>query len=135
MLITLSFGVLVIFTLYLLGLSGLCFFRKDVVHRFFQQFAQSFRAHLVEMCLRLVIGAAFLHISYQLYFSTPIVIFAYTLVGSSVFLLILPWRLHQRFASRVVPQVLLHARWFGVGALCLAFWMCIYILTLSTRIL
>ena len=78
------------------------------------RFAGSFRAHLIEMVLRIVAGWGFIQYAPAMRFPAVAEIFGWVLVVSSVVLLLLPWRLHNRFAARVMPFVYRHIAIYAV---------------------
>lgn len=78
------------------------------------RFADSFRAHLIEMVLRIVAGWGFVQYAPAMRFSVAAEIFGWVLVASSVVLLLLPWRMHNRFAARVMPSVYRHIAIYAV---------------------
>jgi uncharacterized protein YjeT (DUF2065 family) len=43
-------------------------------------------------------------------------VFGWVIVITTVGLLLIPWQWHQKFATRVMPPVYRHIRWFALGA-------------------
>lgn len=83
----------------------LAFARPDRARSFLGAFAQTFRAHLLEQSLRLLAGAALVVRAPLMWQSAAFRLLGWVLIGTSVALLLLPWRWHRRFAARVVPPV------------------------------
>jgi len=89
--------------LMLLGVSA--FARPDVARRFLGGFAQSLPVHALELSLRIVAGIALVARAPRMHFSQPFSAFGWALIGTSVVLAVLSWRLHQRFAEWAIPQI------------------------------
>jgi len=107
--------VVVAFGLFLIGLSVSVFARPELAERFFMSFASSARAHYFEQVVRLLIGASLVVISPGMWQSMIFRTIGWAVVISSVALMLMPWRWHQRFAQRVLPTVVRHMRLFAVG--------------------
>ena len=73
---------------------------------FLSRFAQSLRAHLLEMAARIVLGAALLAHAPRMAFGPVFEVFGWVLLLTSAALLLMPWRWHQRFAGWAVPFAL-----------------------------
>ncbi len=84
-----------------LGYTALC--RPKVAARFLLGFAESARAHYVELSLRLVIGLALLQHSTTMLYPTIFELFAWVLIVSTACLGLIPWQWHRSFARKVVP--------------------------------
>lgn len=109
-----------------LGIAGILF--PDRIRRFLLGFATSAGLHWLELALRLIIGYSFIvhapHSRAPLVFSG----FGWLLVGTTVVLALIPWRVHRAFAERSVPQALrflpvlsVAVLVLGIGVLYLAF--------------
>lgn len=105
MLSYLSVFLIVLFALYLLALAILSQLKPKWLESFLRAFAQSAQKHYLEMLLRAVLGFAFLFRAPEMLYSTGFIVFAWVLLLSSAFLLLLPWGLHQKFAQWVVPPI------------------------------
>lgn len=110
----LSASIVALTGLFFLTLAGLALFVPARAKRFLLGFATSPTAHYLELLLRIVIGAAC--VGFATHAPTPWVFtgFGWVLLLTSVGLLLLPWRWHQRFAQRSVPQALAFLPWIGM---------------------
>ena len=91
--------------LWLLGLALLCALAPATAARFLSQFARTPRAHFLEQALRFVAGLALCRHAGRMLYSEFFTLLGVVLIVSSVALMLLPWRWHQRFAAKVVPVV------------------------------
>ena len=103
--------------LYLLGLGLAALLAPGLASRFLLGFASSARAHYAELLVRVLVGGSLMVAAPRLAASGVWVAFGGVLVATSLVMLCLPWRWHQRFAQRSVPAALRHVAWVGVGAL------------------
>jgi hypothetical protein len=108
------------FGIFLIGLAVTGAFLPLKAGRFLEMFASSQRAHLLEQFLRLVVGAALIIFASEMWFSDLFNIFGWVIVVTTIILLLLPWRLHQRFSELTIPQVKRHLKLFALGAFALA---------------
>lgn len=116
---TTALAIVVLVGLFQLGLAVVCFFLPKTTVSFLGAFANSAKAHYLEMALRLVAGGAFVISAPVMRFPTAFLIFGWAMVASTVVLLILPWRMHQQFAEKYAAPVIGKARLMGVFALAL----------------
>ncbi len=100
--------------LWLIGFAAWVLLAPARAKEFLSRFAGSFRAHTIEMVLRIVAGWGFIQYAPAMRFPAVAEIFGWVLVASSVVLLLLPWRLHNRFAARVMPSVYRHIAIYAV---------------------
>ena len=103
--------------LYLLGLGLAALLAPGLASRFLLGFASSARAHYAELLVRVLVGGSLMVAAPRLAASGVWAVFGGVLVATSLVMLCLPWRWHQRFAQRSVPAALRHVAWVGVGAL------------------
>ena len=101
---------------YLLLLGVGAFTRPAGTARFLGAFAQTLPAHFLELALRVAVGAALIIRSPAMHFAQGVAVFGWILVGTSVLIALMPWRLHQRFARWSVPLATRRMRFLGVGA-------------------
>lgn len=120
MLVPLSGTVVIAFGLFLLGLAALTLVDPARAARFLRLFASSARAHYTEQLLRLIVGVGLVIFSRSMWFSAIFRIFGWIMVVTAIGLLFMPWRWHHRFARWVIPMVIRHLRWFGIGAFALS---------------
>lgn len=102
---------------FLIGLAALVVLAPDSADRFFRAFASSARAHVLEQSLRLLAGAGFVLYAQRMWLPLVFEVFGWVLVSTAAILLLLPWRLHHRFAQRVIPMVICHKRWYAAFSL------------------
>jgi hypothetical protein len=103
--------------LYLVALGAAAFLAPARVRAFLAGFASSARAHFLEMFIRLVVGAALVAVAPQMMFAGAFLIFGWVVVGTTIALCAVPWRLHRRFAQWAVPLATRNMPLFAVGSL------------------
>ena len=102
---------------YLVVLGASALFRPALAERFLGGHATTRTLHFLELALRVVAGAAFVVSAPRLALSNAVAVFGWVLVGTSLVLAIIPWRLHQRFAAWFVPQALRYLPMIGVASI------------------
>jgi hypothetical protein len=110
-------GVVLAATVYLLALGGGALVRPERTKRFLGGLAGSARIHFTELALRVIIGGALVLSAPRLAFGPALAIFGWVLIGSSLALALVPWRLHHRFAAWSVPQATQHMPLIGVASI------------------
>lgn len=113
----LAVGVIVLAALYLLALGLLALFVPAWATRFLGGFVSSARAHYGELLLRLVIATALLQHAPQMLWADLCRALGWLLLLTTLPLLLLPWRWHQRFARWSVPQALRYLPLIGLASL------------------
>lgn len=108
-------AVLVV-AIYLIVLGVGALLRPNPTRRFLERFAASARVHFLELGLRLIAGAALLTSAPRMRFSALFTIFGWVLVGTTLVLAVVPWRIHHRFAAWSVPQATRHMSLLGAGS-------------------
>lgn len=103
--------------LYLVGLGFVSMVSPNRAKRFLAAFASSARAHFTELMVRIVVGAALVLSSPLMRFSGIFLVFGWVLIGTTIALAAVPWRLHHRIATWSVPMATRHMPLFAVGAL------------------
>lgn len=103
----------------LLAMGVLGFVAPDRVRRFLDGFASSARAHYLELALRLVAGAALVLFAPSMHLAEIFRLFGWVVIVTTIGLLFIPWRWHQRFARFVVPIVNRYLGVYAVGSLAL----------------
>lgn len=101
-------ALVVLAALYLLGLGTAALLAPARVTRFLSGFAGSARAHYLELAIRLVVGCALVAHAPEMRLPGFFSAFGWVLLITTAGLLAIPWRWHQRFAQRAVPQVTRH---------------------------
>ena len=98
--------VIILYGIALILMSVIMIIKPDIGEKFLQSFASSARAHYFEQLIRMVFGVALvLHPSYDR-FGEYMIPFGWVIIVTTVGLLFIPWRWHQKFAMRVVPPAI-----------------------------
>ena len=108
--------VLVLFACYLLMLALAIWFKPNLAKRFLGGLVHSAGAHYLEVLLRLVVGLALLQAVPQLLFTPFLQGLGWVLLLTTLVLLVLPWRWHQRFAQWSVPMALPYLGWIALAS-------------------
>ena len=110
-------GIVVVgFCLFLIGLAVVIVTKPSLAERFLRSFASSARAHYSEQGLRLLVGAAIVNFASSMWYPELFKLFGWLIVVTTVGLLLVPWRWHQKFGMQVMPLVFRHMRLFALGA-------------------
>ncbi|GAB58786.1 hypothetical protein [Rheinheimera nanhaiensis] len=112
-----ALAIVFLAALFLLGLAGMAAFRPRLAVRFLNGFASSALAHYSEISLRLIVGTAMVIAAPDMRFSNLFILFGWLIVATSIILLLVPWRWHQRFAQAVLPPLTKRVWLFAVLAL------------------
>lgn len=102
---------------YLVVLGGCALFRPALATRFLGGFATTQPLHFLELGLRITVGAAFVSSAPRLALGDAVAALGWVLIGTSLVLALVPWRLRQRFAAWSVPQALEFLPMIGVASL------------------
>ncbi|HEX4854773.1 hypothetical protein [Arenimonas sp.] len=114
---TLAYATLALTALYLLALGTCSLLRPGMARRFLLGHASSERLHYLELALRLLVGAALLVRAPAMLWPQAFTFAGWILVGTTLLLALVPWRRHQVFAQRTVPQALRFLPLLGVASL------------------
>ena len=111
-------GTLWLFTCGLIAFELLILIDKTKAQQFLEAFVKNLRYHFLEQGLRLIVGVAFvIHSSASQTQETPYIKFfnylGWAIILSSLLLIILPWRWHQKFAQTVIPTVVKWIQFYG----------------------
>jgi hypothetical protein len=87
--------------------------------RFLLGFAGSLSKHYAELAVRILVGGAFVMAAPRTPWPLALGVFGWVLLGTTVILLLVPWRLHHRFARWAVPKALRFLPLVGVASLAL----------------
>jgi hypothetical protein len=102
---------------YMLVLGMACIFLPTLARRFLSGFASTVRVHFAELGARTLVGFALLeHASISAY-AKEFSMVGWLLLSTTAILLLIPWRLHRRFAMHVLPSVLRFVQPIGLAAL------------------
>jgi hypothetical protein len=107
--------VVVLFSLFLVGLSAVIFAKPAFAERFLRSFASSARAHYLEQALRLLVGSALVVRSPVMWQPRVFWLIGWTIVVTSTALIVLPWQWHQRFGVLMLPAVLRFMKLYAIG--------------------
>ncbi len=102
--------------LLLVGICAMVFAMPRRAEAFLRGFASSLKAHVLEQSVRLVAGAGLIVYSPAMRWSIAFEVFGWTLIATSVMLLVLPWRWHRWFASWAIPLAIRYMKMYGVLA-------------------
>ena len=105
--------------IYLLALGIGALLRPETAKRFLGGHATTLPRHIMELALRMLAGGALVLSAPRMAVSTAFLAFGWVLIGSSLLLALLPWRLHQRFATWSVPRATQHMPLIGIGSVAL----------------
>ncbi len=110
-------GIIVVtFGLCLIGFALVVAVKRQLAEKFLRLFASSVKSHYTEQILRLIVGTAILIFSPSMWYSDLFRIFGWIIVITTVGLLVMPWRWHQRFAEKVIPLVIRFIAMYGVAS-------------------
>jgi hypothetical protein len=111
------FAVLVVAAtgVLLVGFAGMVYARPAMAERVLMKFASSARAHYLEQTLRVLLGVSLVLLSPTMWQGKAFWILGWCIVISSVVLMLIPWRVHHRFAGHVLPRLVAHMKLFSVG--------------------
>jgi hypothetical protein len=109
-----AFTVALLAATFLVALGLGCFVRPETTRRFLGAFASTARLHFVEVALRLIAGTALVESAPDVQLGRAVAVFGWMILGTSLVLAVVPWRLHQRFAELVMPHVLGRLRVIGL---------------------
>jgi hypothetical protein len=104
-------------SLFLIALAFIMFVKPAMTERFIMSFASSKRAHYTEMFFRLLFGVSLVLLSKTMWQPKLFLLLGWAIVISSVVLLLLPWQLHHRFGTRVLPLLVRYKRLYAVGVM------------------
>jgi hypothetical protein len=102
--------------LYLLVLGGAALVRPELAKTFLGGFVSSAATHFTELTLRILAGAALISAAPRMIGAPAVNAFGWILVGTSLVLTVVPWRVHQRFAAWSVPRATQHLPLIGVAS-------------------
>ncbi|RNC80453.1 MAG: hypothetical protein ED559_01170 [Phycisphaera sp.] len=117
--IYLAYSIVLASAFFLIALAVLIFVRPTQAEKFLSLFAGSARAHFTEQFLRLVAGIGFVVYAPESAWPIIFAVFGWLLIVSALMLIVLPWKLHHHFGSRVIPIVIKYKHIYGIGALVL----------------
>ena len=113
----LASAVVMLFGLFLAGLGAVSLVAPAIARRFLLGFASSAELHYLEMGIRLLVGGAVVLCAPGMRFSGVFNCFGWLMVLTTIGLLLIPWRWHQRFARDAVPRALRFLPLMGLASL------------------
>ena len=102
------------FGIYLLVLGVGALVRPETAKRFLGGHATTLPLHVLELSVRVLVGGALVLSAPRMPVSMAFLAFGWVLIGTSLLLALVPWRLHQRFAAWSVPQATQHMPVIGI---------------------
>ena len=112
-----ALAVVVTAACYLAALGACALIRPEIARRFLGGLATTRRVHFLELGLRVAVGAALILSAPRMAFGMIVIVFGSVLVATSIGLALVPWRLHQRFASWAVPRATRYLPLIGISSL------------------
>jgi hypothetical protein len=103
--------------LYLVGLAAVALLSPRRARLFLFSFASSATVHFLELSVRLMLGAALALYAPQMRYSALWTVIGWTVVATTIGILVMPWRWHQRFAAWSVPLATRNMVLFALGSL------------------
>ena len=103
--------------IYLLVLGIGALVRPETAKRFLGGHATTLPLHITELSLRVLTGSALVLSAPRMAVSSAFLAFGWVLIGTSLLLALVPWRLHQRFAAWSVPRAAQHMSLIGIGSI------------------
>ena len=105
-----------LFSLSLITLLIVTLFKKETAIAFLSSFASSAKAHFIEQFYRLVAGLGLFIYADHMLFSGVFKIFGGILIATSVLLMIMPWKWHNKLAKWAGPIVIKNIVVYAVSA-------------------
>lgn len=109
-------AVVVAFGLCLVAFPAVAFARPASAERFLASFASSARAHYVEQVVRVLVGAALVVRSPNMWRPGMFWLVGWAIVVSSAVLLCVPWQWHHRLGERVRPLLVRYLGLYAAGS-------------------
>ncbi len=109
--------VVIAFALFLIVFTAVAYARPVIAERFLMRFGSSPRAHYSEQLVRLLVGCALVVFSHRMWLPHLFQVIGWAVIISSIALMCVPWRWHQRFAQRLLPTVVRHLKLCALGPL------------------
>ena len=109
--------IVAIYGVIIVALGGITLVRPASMEGFITSFANSRKAHFVEMFWRLSLGVSLVLLSNHMWHPTLFLVLGWMIIVSSTLLLILPWRFHRSIGTRVIPMLVRFLRLYAVGVI------------------
>jgi hypothetical protein len=114
---TMALAVLTLFGMFLIALGLAAHFTRQRAIGFLSGFAQTPAKHYLELAVRALVASAFLQIAPKVGHTHLLAGIGWILLGTTIVLAVVPWRVHQRFAASAVPKAAQFISVIGVFAL------------------
>ncbi|GAB2668766.1 hypothetical protein [Arenimonas aestuarii] len=111
-----ALAVVIAVGVFLFALGAAAFLAPAHAGSFLLGFAGSPTKHYLELALRLLAGGAFVISAPVVALAGGFTLFGWLLLGTTMVLLLVPWRWHHRFAQRAVPEALRFLPFVGVSS-------------------
>ncbi len=124
-----SFSIVMLVGVYLVGLAVSAIFNPTRTTQFFLGFAASARVHYVELVVRGIAGAAVVMQAPHMRYPDAFAIAGWIVLATTIALATLPWRYHRAFAERAVPRATKHMTLIAIGSFLLGGFILIALLS------
>ncbi len=112
-----AYSIALLAGLYFISLGILAFVRPNFAGQFLLGFASNPAKHYSELFVRLLVGASFVTLAQSMPYPLLFAIFGWLLIGTTVIMLFLPWKVHSRIAQSSVPKALAYLPLIGLASL------------------
>ncbi len=112
-----TLAVVLLISLYFLVLGATSLIVPDRACGFLLGFVRSAPIHYAELMLRFIAGIALIRHAPHMSASGVFSLLGWMLLVTTICLLVVPWRWHQRFAQQFVPRVTRYIRLIGLTSL------------------
>jgi uncharacterized protein YjeT (DUF2065 family) len=111
--------VVAIIGLYFVGLGIVAIFAPVKAQKFLLGFAETPAKHFSELAIRFIAGGSLLVFAPRSRSPEAFSVFGWILLVTTLGLLLIPWRWHEKFARKAVPAALPYLRVIGICSLAL----------------
>lgn len=111
--------IVCVFAQFLIGLAIVIYGKPATATRFLNLFASSAKSHYSEQIIRLIVGSAMILFSSLMKHSLLFQYFGWIIVGTTFFLLLIPWQWHHKFARWTIPFVIRNLKLYGIASFAL----------------
>jgi uncharacterized protein YjeT (DUF2065 family) len=117
MLQTISMTVVAIIGVYFIALGMVAIVAPERGKSFLLGFADSHGKHYLELALRFIAGGGLVFYAPRMRYPEIFSAFGWILLVTTLGLLLIPWRWHDKFARKAVPAALQYLKLIGVVSL------------------
>ena len=115
--------------LYLVALGICCFIQPRLAAKFLLGHASSGFLHYLELAIRLLVGASLVQRAPAIFYPAFFSVSGWILIGTTIVLLMVPWRWHREFAQQAVPLALRHIKLLGIASIAIGIMVTAIVLT------